>query len=241
MSDRHGRAQPRTQPKPRISHATAAPADRRSCMGTTIWNEIVDALVRLVPHLIGSFVIGLTFYLAARARAKVDQVTGIRTAEYPKFTKVVGLLVLVGGAALLLVATRAHQASRGPLWFVVFSGALFLGSACMLLEFALTRATWNDYELTMSSPWSPERQILWSSIESVTYSKGNSWFVVKSDMGVTLRLHTMLGGLPSLLGEMRAKLAPAVYARAADGMAELKPLGLRRPPGPPPAPLKRGD
>lgn len=163
----------------------------------------------------------LLFAWLARRPARHDPIEEARILHYGWIFRAVAYVGCLSGLTLGLCALTIGRAGIGDAAGVV---ALFTLGFGGMAAYAIPEVTWvrillSDRSITARSPWRLPTMVAWEDVERVRYSALVGWFVITGTEGETIRVPACLRGVATLAEEVRARLAPAVYAKAERGFA----------------------
>jgi hypothetical protein len=144
--------------------------------------------------------------LTVRCRAAVEG--GARVLAYGRPLKglVVVFWVFWAGLVSLLVARPGDDPD--PLSAAALVAGFFALTLALHLESFFVRVAFDESGINTRSPWRAGRHIPWSDVRRVWYSPGLQWYVVDAGRHGRVRLHDFLGGVGSLLTELRRRGIP---------------------------------
>lgn len=117
--------------------------------------------------------------------------------------------VVLGWAGLLgLTVLTVARPGDDPGSKVTALAALFALVLIMHLEFFRVRVAFDEFGIRTRSPWRASREIPWAAVRRVWYSANLQWHVIETDGHGRVRLHDFLGGVDSVMEELRRRGIP---------------------------------
>lgn len=101
-------------------------------------------------------------------------------------------------------------------------GMLLLLVVPLHLEIFRVAIRLGDRGIETRSPWRPRREIPWVSIGGFRFVERRSWYVIETDHHGTIRAHTMLNGIETLLNVLDRRKIPE-FGRVALTQNEITP------------------
>ena len=172
----------------------------------------VSALVGAVSS---ALVIGALATYARRRLPAKSQTDGFVVIRYSAAMSIMGWMALLVFSPIVVYSlVMFHEetnmidrfAGLGVLALLVLSGFY------LLLE-SRSEIEWSEFEIRSSSLWTGQRSIAWTDVSSVKFSALASWFVLTSNCGMVIRVHSLMGGIPSFVGAVKQFLPENKYSR----------------------------
>jgi hypothetical protein len=158
----------------------------------------------ILSGAIGGILVTLAGYALARARLKVDLLSGRAVVSYSVTVRVFGIVL-----TLLLAAATAYVIWKQPDDYDVqlfLGGFLVVGGGYLLLEFFGVRIDFNSESVRRFAPWHRPRVASWSEVARVTYSASLSWHVLHTSSG-KIRVPDWMAGSRELVEYARRRVA----------------------------------
>jgi hypothetical protein len=159
----------------------------------------MPALLLMLAVLIGIGLIGLLLAGGRGAPARDDGRTVV--LRHSPVLRWFSILAVFGGCAGFGLSTALYPPKDPIIQWANIAGVVMLGTFGMVL-------LWESFKwqliitpsgLTCRSPWTGGRTLPWSEIESVKYSRLNSWYIVRSHDGKSFRLSIIVPGVKRFL------------------------------------------
>src|SRR5688572_4105607 len=130
-----------------------------------------------------------------RSRMKQRVEREASTLEHPVSTLVIGVVCFVLFAGLAILSNVF--ANKTTAWWTT---AIFVGFAVMsipvVVDYFVAKHRVSNEGLHYTKLSGAKKYLGWNEVQSVHYSPGMKWFVLKSSKGEVARISVMLMGLP---------------------------------------------
>ena len=151
--------------------------------------------------------------LGAAVRSRARQSGDERIVEYGWGFRGFACVLTAFAVGAALVALFLNPSDRP--WMLGIAGIFALLAAFLLPHAYCTRFAFGTAGIRALSPWRKVIVVPWEKIANVTYSPGESSYVVVTEERTELKLHAYMSGVPDLLAEMqRREIRGALLAQA---------------------------
>jgi hypothetical protein len=165
--------------------------------------------VGIAGYVGGLIAIALVAYFASTASPEARSDGGRKILVYDKRVRLLGwtLLALVAPLIGFFIFSIPHVARNEALLLVCTSVVLLCLPVSLLLEFYGARIEFDATTVYLFSPWRRNREILWSDILGIEYSRSRRFYVIRTRSQGGIRPNSMLAGLNDFLAEVRRRTA----------------------------------
>jgi hypothetical protein len=172
--------------------------------------------------IVGGAVIGMLALLmwAARiGRPRVDPETGALLFRHSAIFRGFSLFAAFGIPLGITVLVIFHPPKKeGDVGAIISIYALFaVLSAPLLWESMRFALTVSAEGLDCRSPWRGRRFIAWDEVQDISFSKINSWFIIRAADGWKFRVSTFVPGLTHFLEACEDHLRAVALEQARPG------------------------
>ncbi|CAN5569834.1 hypothetical protein BH11PLA2_BH11PLA2_36180 [soil metagenome] len=167
----------------------------------------MPALPILLAFILGLGFVGVLLAVGRNNKPFLDQGTTF-TLKHSAFLRWFSIVTVFGGTAGFALSTVLFPPTDPLMTWLNTAGVTLLGTCGMALLWESFRwsLTVSPTGLDCQSPWKPRKLAGWSDVTSVTYSKMNSWYIVRFRDGKSFRVPAIVPGVQRFVDVTRKKL-----------------------------------
>ena len=172
--------------------------------------------ISIVQWAIWGFIMTLLTGRLAKSRVKRRPISEANTLRYPIGILILGIVSFAFFAGIALVSNTIGKNDTTSIWTTLvflFFAALSLP---LIAAFCFARHHLSPEGLDYGRLYGRRGFARWVEISSVKYAPGMKWFKLRTESGATIRISTMLMGLP----EFAQLLLSRVPHERIDGQTE---------------------